>query len=530
MPAAQTNAGPGGRNSLAAALSESPHFATLHTLGVGTIAELIDTARSKSTLADHLEDLDFPRLVRLAEAACRAESIAERLQSLALSRIIGLVAVATASSPQVGRLKAIDLEHLLYFYEGAVRDAGFSRNLELFNFPALVAALETAFHSPEPVEKLRRLDAFRLLRLLRALLGAERLAANPESLDPRHVFADPRPDQAPRGTIFDRIKAQPHGIDFFLALRSLQAAFPRWPKLGASVALREDYARLRQEPDLAFASSTIRSFLPGEPDRPDVPSQVSVNFLGLFGPNGPLPLHLTDYALDRIREGDQTLARFADVFQHRVLTLFFRAWAVHRKTVDLDRTDDRRFANYIAAFIGLGMPALHDRDAAPDMAKLYFSGRLACPTKNPEGLAAILGEFFGIPCEIQNFVGHWIAIPEAETCRLGASPASGTLGTTAIIGSRLFQYQTKFRVRLGPMRFADLRRLLPCEDSWPRLKAWVWNYIGKELFWDAQYVLLADEVPQTQLGGGALLGWTTWIITRKPGRDAEDVVIDGDLN
>ncbi len=523
-------AGPGGRTSLAAALSDSTHFPALQALGVGTIVELIDTARSNSTLADHLEDLDFPRLVRLAEAACGAEVIAERLQSLGLPRVIDLFNAATTSATRANRLKAIDIDHLLSFYEGAVRAAAFARNLELFNFPALVAALEAAFHSSEPAEKLRRLDAFRLLRLLRALLGAERLAANPESLNSRHVLADARQDQAPRGTIFDRIKAQPHGIDFFLALRSLQAAFPRWPKLGASVALREDYARLRQEPDLAFASSTIRSFVPGEPDRPDVPSQVSVNFLGLFGPNGPLPLHLTDYALDRIREGDQTLARFADVFQHRVLTLFFRAWAVHRKTVDLDRTDDRRFANYIATFIGLGMPALRDRDAAPDMAKLYFSGRLACPTKNPEGLAAILAEFFGIPCDIENFIGHWITIPESDTCRLGASPSSGTLGTTAIIGSRIFQYQTKFRVRLGPMRFADLRRLLPCEDSWPRLKAWVWNYIGKELFWDAQYVLLANEVPQTQLGGGALLGWTTWIITRKPSRDAEDVIIDGDLN
>jgi type VI secretion system protein ImpH len=79
------------------------------------------------------------------------------------------------------------------------------------------------------------------------------------------------------------------------------------------------------------------------------------------------------------------------------------------------------------------------------------------------------------------------------------------------------------------MRLADLQRLLPGQLSWKQLQAWVANYIGHEFLWDAQYVLLADEVPQTQLGSGSMLGWTTWIITRKPGHDVDDVILDSDL-
>jgi type VI secretion system protein ImpH len=451
------------------------------------------------------------------------------MQNLALPQVINLFATATDTAAGVARLKALGFENLLYFYEYAIRDAGFAGYLELFHFPAIVASIEAEFYSGQPVRNLSRIDLYRLRRLLFAMLGAERLAGGEKSLDARNVLTLRTKGVPLPQPMFKQMEAEPHRFDFFASMRALQVAFSRWPKIGASISLSEDYARMRQEPDMAFAPRTIRSFKFGEPDHPEVPSIISVNFLGLFGPNGPLPLHFTDYVLSRLREGDAALATFADVFQHRSLTFFFRAWAVHQKTVDLDRPEESRFANYIASFIGLGMPSLRDRDAVPDMAKLYFSGRLACSQRNPEGLAAILSEYFGVPCEILSFVGHWITIPESDSCRLGDSPASGTLGVSAIIGSRVFQYQTKFRVRLGPMRLADLQRLLPGQLSWKQLQAWVANYIGHEFLWDAQYVLLADEVPQTQLGSGSMLGWTTWIITRKPGHDVDDVILDSDL-
>ena len=518
------------RQSLAERLARSPHLGLLTGIGIPRVVDLIAAAESNSTLAGHLDALLFPRLVHLAEAACAIPALAENLQKLGLPRIIALYDTATATTASVSRLKALGIEDLLYFYDYAIRDPGFTAHLELFNFQDIVASVETRFNGPEPTTQLSRIDLFRLRRLLLALLGAERLAEGGPTLDPTHILPLRTNGTAAPQPMFQRMEAEPFRFNFFAAMRALQIAFPNYPKIGTSLSLSDDYIRIRQEPAMAFPPSTIRSFAYGEPGNPQAPSRISVNFLGLFGPNGPLPLHITEYAFSRVREGDDTLARFADVFQHRVLTLFFRAWAVHRKTVDLDREEDRRFANYISSFIGLGMPSLKERDAVPDMAKLYYSGRLAASQKNPEGLSAILADYFGVPCQIASFVGHWITIPESETCRLGASPASGTLGVNAIVGSRVYQYQTKFRVLLGPMRLAEMRRLLPTEASWPKLKAWVANYIGRELVWDAQYILKAEEVPQTQLGSGAMLGWTTWISTRQATKDADDVILDSDLN
>ena len=322
------------------------------------------------------------------------------------------------------------------------------------------------------------------------------------------------------------LEEHPYGVDFFWALRQIQARSPDRPKIGETLRPSEDPIVLNQPPDLRFAPSSLVSYqvtLNGKP-------RLEISFLGLFGPNGALPLHITEYAKDRVREGDRTLVSFADIFHHRILSLFFRTWAVHQKAVDFDRPDSPRFLKYLGSLIGIGMPSLRNRDAVDDTAKVYFSGRLAPHNHNAEGLAAIISEYFGIRAEIESFSGRWLRLPETDICRVGESPATGLLGQTVIVGSRIWECQTKFRIRMGPMRMRDLQALLPNSESFKRLKTWVWNYTGQELEWDVQMVLMGSEVPTAQLGNGGFLGWTTWLTTQPPDHDVEDVILNPNLN
>ena len=274
---------------------------------------------------------------------------------------------------------------------------------------------------------------------------------------------------------------------------------------------------------LVFAPSTLHDCRAGDAGK----LHLYVNFTGLLGPNGPMPLFVTEFAHDRQHNGhDNTMVAFFDIFHQRLLSLFYRAWAVNQKSVDLDRPKDSRFANYIGGLFGIGMDSLKNRDAVPDWAKLYFSGRLISQTRNAEGLGAIISEFFGMPALIQTFQGYWLTLPPDSVCKLGESPSSGSLGVTTIVGSRFWDCQLKFRVRLGPMKLADLQRLLPAGDSFKRLKAWVLNYISEEFFWDAQLVLKKEEVPATTLGGTSALGWTTWLKSVPMARDAEDLILN----
>jgi type VI secretion system protein ImpH len=336
-------------------------------------------------------------------------------------------------------------------------------------------------------------------------------------------MASPDRTQAYAVDLFETLRRTPYAFHFFQALRRLECLYRDRPRLGKSIRLTDDPVRLAQEPSLAFAPATLAAFKPGD----DRPPRLSEYFFGLFGPNGPLPTHLTEYVRDRVRNhGDYTFARFADIFHHRMLCLFYRAWADAQPTVSFDRPENDRFQVYIGAPFGLGMPSLWNRDAVPDLAKFHYAGRLVCQTRNAEGLRAILADFFKLPVTIETFVGHWLPLSEASRCRLGETPTTGLLGMTAVIGERVWDCQYKFRIVMGPMGLEEFQRLLPGGESLRRLVAWVRNYVGHELLWDFNPILKKEEVPPLVLGAGTRLGWTTWLTSRPLERIADDLKLD----
>jgi type VI secretion system protein ImpH len=321
----------------------------------------------------------------------------------------------------------------------------------------------------------------------------------------------------------------PFEFDFFHLVRLLECTHPGMPRVGRSLSPRQDPIRFGQNPSLVFAPASLQSFSPATDE---LPARLQVYFLGLFGPNGPLPFHLTEFAHERLYSNrDPSLSRFLDVFHHRMLSLFYRAWADSRKAVDLDRPAESRHSRYFGSFFGLGLPSMCDRDAVPDWAKLFFTGRLAAPNRNQEGLESILAEDFGVPVKLVTFFGQWMNLPPGSLCSLGSTPENGLLGETAVVGSRLWVGHFKFQIRIGPLRFLEFCRLLPNGRLFKRLTDWVLNYVGREFVWDANLILKAAEVPETrlgQLGSGGLLGWTTWLKSRPFREDADDLVLSGD--
>lgn len=316
------------------------------------------------------------------------------------------------------------------------------------------------------------------------------------------------------------LERAPHRFGFFEALRRLEGLHRDKPRFGQSVRPADDPVRLGQQPTLAFAPSTLAAFKPKD----GKPPRLEVFFLGLFGPNGPLPIHLTEYARERLHNAnDATFARFADLFHHRMLSLFYRAWAMSEPATDFDRPQSSAYVEYIGALVGIGRAALRDRDALSDMSKLHYAGRLGCQARNPEGLAAVLAGYLRLPVTIEEFVGEWIEVPPGGACRLGRSAEVSGLGVSVIVGQRVWSGQHKFRIRLGPTSLADYRRLLPGGRTLERLVAVVRNYLGDELGWDANLVLKRDEVPALRLGEDLRLGWTTWLGQRATATDAADL-------
>lgn len=332
------------------------------------------------------------------------------------------------------------------------------------------------------------------------------------------------PSATERAALLQALAASPSAHGFLATMRAVETLFRDRPRFGRSVRPAQDALRLAQEPSAIFAPSSLAAFEPGAEGRP---SRLLVHFFGLFGPDGPLPLHLTDYARDRRRNArDPTFQRFADMFHHRALSLFWRAWADVRPTISFDRPEEDRFADYVGALIGYGMDSLRDRDAMPHLSKLHFAGRFANQTRHAEGLGAILSAFFTMPVRVECFIGAWLTLPEADRTRLGEDPRTGALGRTMLLGGAVWTRQNKFRVVFGPLSLVEYERLLPGGLSFHRLIPIVRNYVGDTLLWDVNLVLKREEVPNTVLGRFGRLGWTTWL---KPGHrldDAADLMLD----
>jgi type VI secretion system protein ImpH len=327
-----------------------------------------------------------------------------------------------------------------------------------------------------------------------------------------------------REAVFASLADAPYRHDFYQTLRRLECLHAPKPRWGLARRPVDESVRFGQDPDLSFAPAPLASFDRATGGRPP---RLQVRLFGLLGPNGPLPIHITEYARDRLRQSnDPTLSRFLDLFHHRFLALFYRAWAQAQPHVNHDRPADDRFAVYLGSFLGIAPAAFRARDTVPDLAKLFHVGALIRHTRNAEGLRAILRHFFRVQVEIEQFVGDWMPLAAEQRTYLGRDAA--VLGVAAVVGSRVWDRQHKFRIWIGPLTFAEYQSFLPGGTQLRKLVDWVRLYANFELRWDVRLMLKKAEVPQTRLGAGRRLGWTTWLGQRRTDADADDLCLDAE--
>jgi len=322
------------------------------------------------------------------------------------------------------------------------------------------------------------------------------------------------------GQALGQLAAEAHRFTLFAALRLLEQVFVAQPRLGESRKASDDRVRLAQAPYLTFAPSEVLAF---ESAGRGCPRLEQYPF-GVFGPNGALPRHLTEYAFEwRRHREDGTLVDFLNLFQHRLATLFYRAWANSDPATSFDRPDSDRFAEYIGALIGLAPQSARNGDAVPDRAKLHRAGRFAPQVRSAEGLEAVLADYFGLPFEVRQFVGSWLPIPRELSCRLGTQREVALLGRTATLGSASWLCHHKFEIVLGPLTLLNFLEFLPGARGLVELHALVRLHTNDEWDWQLRLLLREVEVPGIKLGRGARLGWTTWVGGRHA--TAGDVVI-----
>jgi len=322
--------------------------------------------------------------------------------------------------------------------------------------------------------------------------------------------------------MLDDLQARPERFSLFGALRRLEQAYRDRPRLGKARKLADDAVRIAQRPHLYFAAADVVGFDTG----PNGAPRLEQHGFGVFGPNGALPLHLTEVAQARAQQADDpAVSDFVNAFQHRFASLFYRAWADADPCTSFDRPASDAFRMYVGALIGIGPAEARDRDAVLDYAKLSRAGLFGPQTRSAEALERIIEDYFELPVALVPFVGGWLDIPKESRCRLGLAPEHATLGGGATLGSATFQCQSRFELALGPMAISEFVNFLPGARGLMQLKALVRLYTNEEWSWQVRLLLQREHVPAMRLGEVGWLGWTTWLGTRS--EIARDAVIEG---
>jgi type VI secretion system protein ImpH len=275
------------------------------------------------------------------------------------------------------------------------------------------------------------------------------------------------------------------------------------------------------------------------------PLELTVSFLGLIGASGVLPLHYSAETIARNQNQDRALAEFFDIFQHRAVSLFYRAWRKYRLPFELEpalrrqllgSSDEPResdlFSFVLMCLVGLGTEGLGRRLAIADETAAFYAGHFTHAPRSALALERMVGDYFGLAAEVRQFAGRWLALPsDQRTTMPSAHQPRGSycaLGRTSIVGSRVWDVQTRFRVRLGPMSYRQFLEFLPGGAAMRRLADLVRLYVGPALEFEVQPVLKRDEVPTAQLGGAGagktMLTRNGWLATRRRERDADEAV------
>jgi type VI secretion system protein ImpH len=320
-----------------------------------------------------------------------------------------------------------------------------------------------------------------------------------------------------------QLRDEPHRFSLFAAMRLLERAYVDRPRFGESRRASEDPVRLAQPPFLTFVPTEIVGLQSHEEGLPRLEQYA----FGLFGPNGPLPLHFTEVAYERQRQlNDPTFSDFVNFIQHRLISLFYRAWAESDPATCRDRPDSDRFELYLGSLLGLGFEASADRDPVLDQAKLGRAAQFGSQTRSAEGLQDVLASYFELPIEVHSFAPSWLEIPPNCYTRLGHDSENARLGMGTTLGSASWQSQHQFEIVLGPLALVTFEQFLPGTKGLREFAALVRLYTNDEWSWLLRLRLAAQEVPALRVGLGARVGWTSWLGGRSD--VAEDVTIRGD--
>jgi type VI secretion system protein ImpH len=330
-----------------------------------------------------------------------------------------------------------------------------------------------------------------------------------------------------KSTLKEELLDEPYRFEFFQAVRVLGKLFPDKGTVGGDAMPDQEVVRFRSRVAMDFPSSEVHE-ISRVVDNATGEERLEMfqNFMAMAGVSGVLPMHYTELVFSRLRYRDTAMWSFLDIFTHRAVSMFFRAWEKYRVPIGYERGDDS-FTSYLFDLAGIGTTGLRHRMDLDDESLLPYTGLITQKPHSVNALENILSDYFSVPARVEQFFGQWLELSLSELTSLGR--ANNVLGRRTIAGSKIWDQQSKFRVRLGPLSFTRFLAFLPVGTAYKPLRSIVAFIAGSEYDFDVQLSLKKAQVPATILTTRAvrrpMLGWTSFLKSRPVKKDDEQLVL-----
>ena len=315
-------------------------------------------------------------------------------------------------------------------------------------------------------------------------------------------------------------------FEFFQAVALLQRLRAQCAPVGQFSKPEDEAVHFRVHNRLAFPGSQVQSIEWPEQGQPEM----MVNFMGLTGPNGVLPYCYTELLLERLKAKDYAMEAFLDIFNHRIISFFYRAWEKYRFPTTYYRGDDN-FTHHLLDLIGLGTPGLSDRQAVADSALLHYAALFGAQTRSAEALEAILNGYFEVPVEVEQFAGAWYRLDPSSQCNMQDEESdSEKLGAGVVVGDEIWDQQSRVRVCLGPLSLEQYSSFLPEGSAFEPLKALVRFFSNDEVDFEVKLILKKEDVPKCEVGAetstAPRLGWVSWLKSAPLDHNPGDTILN----
>jgi len=316
---------------------------------------------------------------------------------------------------------------------------------------------------------------------------------------------------------------EPFRVRFFQAVRMLQKMEPQRKPVGYFITPQGETVRFASRTSLEFPASEIFDLKRSESGQ----QVMTVEFMGLNAAISVMPHAYTELLIARHRQKDRAMEEFFNIFNHRMISLFYRGWEKYRFFVEYERTQDDKLTGRLLDLLGLGTEGLRNRGGISDAAYLNYVALLGRNVRSAGSLQQILEDYFGVHVQIHQFAGAWRKLStENQTCFTGFGGPSEQLGVGVVAGDEVWDHHGRIRISLGPMPFEKYLKFLPGQDAYHELVAWLRFYSNRSYETEVQLILAREDAPSCELGsGGAMrpqLGLVSWLKTKPLDRDPAD--------